>query len=103
MEALGPIFSAISAIGSGVGIVKDVAGMFGGGKPKAEQAAMPVQSAKPAPSASPALPGTSPTDFTREQNAYWQNLLAGQGQGTEGGQLPQGISDMIQKQASLIT
>ena len=47
-------------------------------------------------------PGTSPTDFTKEQTAYWQNLFAGTGQGLPGGQLPGDISGMIEKQAGLI-
>ena len=48
-------------------------------------------------------PGTTQDEFMRNQQAYYQNMLAGLGQGQEGGGLPQGIQDNIDKQASLIT
>jgi hypothetical protein len=102
MEALAPIFSAISAISGGVGAVSKIGEMFGGGGK--QQKAQPVTAAMaPAPAAqSPALPGTSPEDFTKQQQAYWQNMLASSGQGVAGGALPEGIESMIEKQASLI-
>jgi hypothetical protein len=47
-------------------------------------------------------PGTTPDDYTRNQTAYWQQLLAGTGNTQEGNQLPQGVQDNIDRQASLI-
>lgn len=47
-------------------------------------------------------PGVSATDFTKDQTAWWQQMLQGTGQGGPGGALPQDISGMIEKQASLI-
>ena len=47
-------------------------------------------------------PGTTQDQFMKDQTAYYQNLLAGLGQGQEGGGLPQGIQDNIDKQAALI-
>jgi hypothetical protein len=74
-------------------------------KAKTPQIAAPAAGAAGGPAAGgPAgvAPGTSPDDFRKQQGAYYQNMLAGLGQGTETGQLPQGITDNIEKQASLI-
>ena len=82
--------------------------IFGGGQPKqhqqqAQPAAAASSGAAGAGAASPAVaPGTSPDDFKRQQQAHFQDMFAGLGQELEGGQLPQGITENIDKQASLI-
>jgi len=75
-----------------------MAGLFGG-KPKAPAPA-PVAAA---PAENIAPQGTNPDDFRRQQAAFWQQALAGLGQGTPGGDLPQGIQANIDRQASLIS
>jgi hypothetical protein len=102
MEALMPIFTSILSSAGGSLASGLVGKMFGGGGE--QQKAQPVSAAQAvAPAAqSPALPGTSPEDFTKQQQAYWQNMLASSGQGVAGGALPEGIESMIEKQASLI-
>ena len=95
MEVLPMVFSLI---GPAMGLASK---FIGGGS----------QSSAPAPAKIPATstitgsavaPGTSPTDFTKDQSAWWQNLFAGTGQGLPGGALPTDISSMIEKQAGLI-
>ncbi len=111
MEALAPIFSFFASAGPALGGISSAIGLgenlFGGGD-KGSGASAPAPatstpvSAGPTASSSPALPGTTPDDFKKQQNAYYQQMLAGMGQGQEGGGLPPGIADMIEKQASLI-
>lgn len=85
--------------------MKIFSSLFGGGgaaKPKTQIA----QGAAPAAAAAgPAgvAPGTTPEEYKKQQTAYYQNMLAGLGQGQEGGELPTGIQENINKQASLIT
>lgn len=74
-----------------------MAGLFGK-KPSAPKA---VAAPQPAPQQI-APQGTTPDDYRRQQSAYWQNLLSGMGQGTEGGGLPTGIQANIDRQASLL-
>jgi len=62
------------------------------GAPGGGQALAPASSA----------PGMNPMEFRNQQSAFWQQALAGLGQGTAGGALPEGIQSMIDKQASLI-
>ena len=53
-------------------------------------------------SASGVAPGISAEDFRRNQTAQYQQMLSGLGIGTQGGELPQGIQQNIDRQASLI-
>lgn len=46
-------------------------------------------------------PKPNPDDYQRQQEAYWQQLLAGTGNVQPGGGLPPNIEDMIRRQASL--
>lgn len=55
-----------------------------------------------APSGASVAAQQNPTDYRQSENAYWQQLFAGTGQGLPGGQLPQGIQENIDKQASLL-
>jgi hypothetical protein len=76
-------------------------GLFGGGGGAPKQQAAPAAAA---PAAGPAgvAPGTSPDEFKKQQSAYYQNMLAGLGQGSPTGELPEGIQQNIEQQASLI-
>ena len=78
------------------GIFKALFGGGGGGSPAPKAASSP-QSAAPAGVA----PGTSPDEYKRQQQAQYQQMLAGLGL-TQGGELPQGIQENIDRQASLI-
>lgn len=74
---------------------------FDPSRPKA-----PKMSAAPAAaqgtSVAGVTPGTSPDDFKKSQTAQYQQMLAGLGMGQEGGQLPEGIQQNIERQASLL-
>jgi hypothetical protein len=75
-------------------------------KPKLTQnitntAAAPAAPAGAAPTG--VAPGTAPEDFTKNQTAYWQQLLAGTGNTQPGNVLPAGVQENIDKQASLLT
>jgi hypothetical protein len=75
------------------------------GAPKAPK--INVTSAAPAgggggASPSGVAPGTTPGQFTADETARYQQMLAGLGMGQEGNQLPQGIQENINRQASLI-
>src|SRR5262245_19156565 len=75
-------------------------GLFGGGdKPEAPKPA-PVATGAAAPGA--VAPGTSPDDFRRQENAFYQQMLAGMGQGQTGNELPEGIRQKIEQQAALL-
>src|SRR5262245_7765683 len=100
LPMLPAIISAVASIGSTIG-----GGIMAQNRQNDQQAfesrgAVPgaAQAIAPATSA----PGTNPTDFRNQQSAYWQQALAGLGQGTQGGALPEGIQNMIDKQASLL-
>ena len=58
--------------------------------------------AGPGGSASSAAPGVSADQYTANETARYQQMLAGLGMGQEGNQLPQGIQENINRQASLI-
>ncbi len=80
---------------------------FGGGQkqkalPAPTPAAAPAAAATGAGAAGAVAPGTSPDDYRKQQTAYNQQMLAGLGMGTPTGELPQGITDSIEKQAALI-
>lgn len=78
------------------------AGLFGR-KKEAESTPAPAATAAVGEAAPGAVaPGTSPDDFRRQENAFFQQMLAGTGQGAPGGVLPEGIQKNIDKQASLI-
>lgn len=47
-------------------------------------------------------PGTTPEQYTADETARYQQMLAGLGMGQEGNQLPQGVQQNIDRQASLI-
>ena len=79
------------------GIFKALFGGGGGGGSPAPKAASSPQSAAPAGVA----PGTSPDEYKRQQQAQYGQMLAGLGL-TQGGELPQGIQENIDRQASLI-
>lgn len=108
MEALAPIFAAIGSFASSAApfiapAMSLIGGLTGGGG----GTSTPTPAAPKTPAASTitgtaVAPGTSPTDFTKEQTAWWQQMLQGTGQGTPGGALPGDLSSMIEKQASLI-
>ncbi len=78
---------------------------FGGGQKQkalpAPAAAAPA-AASGAGAAGAAAPGTSPDDYRKQQTAYNQQMLAGLGMGTPTGELPEGIANSIERQASLI-
>jgi hypothetical protein len=78
--------------------------IFGGGS---SQPSAPKQAPAQAPATNAAggavTPGTSPTDYKKQQEAYYQQMLSGLGMGSPGGALPTGIQDNISKQASLLT
>lgn len=87
------IFDSLGGPGAPAG----ESGGSGGSSPQAAQAAG-------AAVGSPAVaPGTSPDEYKKQQQAYYQQMLAGTGQSTVDGQLPAGIQDNINKQASLIS
>lgn len=77
--------------------------LFGGGQKtggdhKAANAAAAASTAGPTGVA----PGTSPDEYKRQQQAQYQQMLAGLGLGGPGGELPQGIQENIDRQASLL-
>jgi hypothetical protein len=75
--------------------------LFGGGGGGGSKQPMP----KPQPvnaAGGAVTPGTSSEDYKKQQTAYYQQMLAGLGQGTEGGQLPAGMQTNIDRQASLL-
>lgn len=81
----------------------EVLGGLFGGKKEAEPKATPAPSAALSEAAPGAVaPGTTPDDFRRQEQAFYQQMLAGTGQGAAGGKLPEGIQANIDKQASLI-
>ena len=91
---LAPILGAAS---SGVGLIENI---FGG---KSTGGAAPATVPKEATSTitgTAVAPGTSPTDYTNSQNAYWRQLISGLG--IPGDQIPTNIQQDIAKQASLI-
>lgn len=97
MEALPMIFAAIPAISSGVGLVEN---LMGGGKSAAAPA---PPSSKPVPTSTitgtAVAPSTSPGDFTKSQEAYWNQLFSGLGMGEN---ITPDIQQNIQKQAGLL-
>jgi hypothetical protein len=52
--------------------------------------------------ASAVAPGVGADQFRQNETARYQQMLAGLGIGQEGGALPQGIQENIDRQASLI-
>lgn len=73
----------------------------GGGSSHPSSAPAPAQAATSA--AGGGVPsGTSADDYRRQSEAYYNQMLAGLGQGTPGGGLPQGIQENIDRQAALI-
>ena len=106
MEALAPIFSflssagpALGAISSGVGLAENLFGGGGSSGPTAPQTPATIPTLQ---AASAVAPGTTPGDFRNQQNAFYQQMLAGLGMGQPGGQLPADIQQNIDRQASLI-
>src|SRR5512135_2754163 len=106
MEALAPIFSflssagpALGAISSGVGLAENLFGGGGSSGPTAPQTPATIPTSQ---AASAVAPGTTPGDFRNQQNAFYQQMLAGLGMGQPGGQLPADIQQNIDRQASLI-
>ncbi len=101
-EILGFLGPALGAVSSGANLIR---GLTDRG-PKTENIPATIG---PPPTAMPSAastitgasvaPGTSPTDFTKSQTAYWQQLLSGMGQGSE---LPASIQSNIERQAELI-
>ncbi len=77
----------------------------GGGGGESKAAPAPTPAAAPAPGAKSTItgaavaPGTSQDQFKKSQEAYFQQLLSGTGQGSE---LPAGIQSNIERQAALI-
>ena len=61
-----------------------------------------ITQAAPGSGVAGVAPGTSPDDFKRNQTAQYQQMLAGLGMGQAGGELPQGIQENIDRQASLL-
>ena len=100
ITAIGETAPAISAISSGVGLAENLFGGGGSSGPTAPQtpATIPASSQM----ASAVAPGTTPGDFRNQQNAFYQQMLAGLGMGQPGGQLPADIQQNIDRQASLI-
>src|SRR5512146_3595058 len=105
---LAPLFSmigsaapALGAISSGVGLAENLFGGGGSSGPTAPQTPATIPQAPSAATAAVA-PGTTPGDFRNQQNAFYQNMLAGLGMGQPGGQLPADIQQNIDRQASLI-
>jgi hypothetical protein len=75
----------------------------GGGAPKQPKAQVSQGTAPAAAPGAAAAPANSPEEIKKQQTAYYQNMLAGLGQGTETGELPQGIQENINRQAGLIS
>lgn len=105
MEALAPVFAflssaaaPLSAVGSAIGIGKE---LFGGGGGASAGGPTPATAA-PAAATTPTTPSISPSDYTKQQNAYYQQMLSGLGMGTAGGELPPGIQEAINRQASML-
>lgn len=69
-----------------------------------QSASAPAAAAAPTSGAAVAgaAPGTSPVDFRHQEEARYQQMLAGLGIGTPGNQLPQGIQQNIDQQAALL-
>lgn len=106
MEALMPILTTIGsamssvapvlgAASSAIGLGKELFGGGGGGGGSATPATV-------APATSPTTPTISAGDYTNQQNAYYKQMLAGLGMGTPGGELPPGIQEAIDRQASML-
>ena len=103
MEALMSVFETVGPQIIGSLASNAIGSAFGGGGssgPTAPQtpATIPASSQM----ASAVAPGTTPGDFRNQQNAYYQQMLAGLGMGQPGGQLPADIQQNIDRQASLI-
>lgn len=107
MEALAPVFAflssaagPLSAVGSAIGIGKE---LFGGGGGGGGSTSGPSSTpATVTPSTSPTTPAVTPVDYTKQQNAYYQQMLSGLGMGTPGGELPPGLQEAINRQASML-
>ena len=75
--------------------------IFGGGGGSQKPAAPKPQASSVATGGAVA-PGTSPSDYKRQQEAFFQQMLQGTGQ-TAGGGLPESLQSSIDRQASLIS
>src|SRR5947208_9434841 len=84
-EAIPAIFSAIGSMGPALGAVSSGVGLFeklfgggggGGGGSQGGAASIPKQQAASTITGTPVAPGTSPGDFTKSQEAYWQQLMS---------------------------
>jgi hypothetical protein len=101
LSSLGQIGQYANTANNIMGLLK---GIQGGGGSNAGTQNIPLDSS----STSPYTPttagssGVSPEDYKKQQEAYFQQMFAGTGQGLPGGGLPQNIVDMIERQASLI-
>lgn len=78
------------------GLFKAIFGGGGSSQPSAPKGAAAPASTAPAGTA----PGTTAEDYKRQQEAYYQQMLAGLGQGQPGGGLPEGIQKNIEAQAA---
>jgi hypothetical protein len=74
---------------------------IGGGGAPGEAQIQGAASPAPLTTESPEAQKKSRADYENEQQAYWQQLLAGTGNVQEGGGLPPNIQDMIRRQSSL--
>lgn len=95
----------MKALGGMLKMLPGIGGMLGGGSSEQQQpAAAPAAPAAAAakPGVAGVAPGTSPDDFKRQQQAYYQQLFSGTGQIEPGGGLPEGVQQNIDKQAALI-
>jgi len=74
------------------------------GKPPSPKINVTTAGAAPGAGTSPAgvAPGTTADDYTKNQTAYWQQLLAGTGNTQAGNTLPSGVQERIDRQASLL-
>jgi hypothetical protein len=86
VNALGTVGNAVSGVTKGISGIENMAN-----SPSPESSS----GAK-----SFSQPNISPADYKNQETQYYQQMLAGLGMGTEGNQLPQGIQDAINKQAS---
>ena len=93
---LGTLGAGLGAANAGVNLIKNLASTGG----PATTSAAPKPTATSTITGTPIAPGTSPSDFTNSQNAYWKQLLSGLG--IPGDQIPTNIQQDIAKQASLI-
>jgi len=98
MSALSGLGTAGTALGGLATGVKGIESLASGGQSPATTT--PPPQAMSTITGTPIAPSTSPSDYTKSQQAYWEQMLSGLG--LPGGGLPADIQAQIDKQAGLL-